>query len=627
VRIPAACIAVALAALSLAALFAAEDTQQEGVEAQARGPVHEAFAEASDSVASPGVVVTKPPPEPVEETPPEEKPEGDNVVWIPGYWAWDEDAEDFLWISGFWRAVPPGRTWVPGDWQKVKGGYQWVAGYWADAKEADESEYLPEPPESLERGPSTPAPAEDYAYVPGVWLYQVTKFAWRPGFWVRHRPNWVWTPDCYKWTPAGHVFVHGFWDAPLAERGLLFAPVRFTRAALRQREFVYRPSYVVEPDFLISSLFVRSGTRRYHFGDYFDARLRKRYVPWFEHRIGRTAYDANYAYYRHAYAGHAGWEKGVKGLYAARYSGDVPRPPVTYAQQTKVINKIRTDRTGDVPVSKTVNITHVQNVTALAPLRKAETVRATGLARLAGLRDGEKSAPVAKTYRIEKVRESVVKEERKHVERYKVVAQHRKAAETKAAAKLSDGKLKEPAKVRIELPKTTPPPRAIKSPAPPPPPVRKAEDKSKDRDKGKSPPPVKDRDKAPPPAKDKDKAPPRDKDKGKEGPPPRDKDRPPAKEKDKGKSPPPPPPPNDKDKEKDKGKAPPPPPPPKDKEKEKGKAPPPPPPPPKDKDKGKAPPPPPPPPKDKDKEKDKGKAPPPPPPKKEKDKDKEKSLS
>src|SRR5262249_8949660 len=162
---------VALAALSLTWLFAAEDTQQEGVEAQARGPVHEAFAEASDAVASPGVVVTKPPPEPVEETPPEEKPAGHNLVWLPRYWGRDEGAADSVWTGGFWRAGPPGRTWVPGEWTKVRGGYQWVAGYWADAKSVEEeSEYLPEPPESLERGPSTPAPAEDYTYVPGIWL-------------------------------------------------------------------------------------------------------------------------------------------------------------------------------------------------------------------------------------------------------------------------------------------------------------------------------------------------------------------------------------------------------------------------------------------------------------------------
>src|SRR5262245_44961727 len=89
--------------------FSADEEAQQGVEVQARGQVHEAYAEAGAATAEPGVVVTKEPPEPIEEQPPEEKPEGDNVVWIPGYWAWDEEGEDFLWISGFWRVVPPGR--------------------------------------------------------------------------------------------------------------------------------------------------------------------------------------------------------------------------------------------------------------------------------------------------------------------------------------------------------------------------------------------------------------------------------------------------------------------------------------------------------------------------------------
>src|SRR5207248_1484844 len=75
-------------------------------------------------------VVPKEPPEPIDELPPDQKPEGDNVQWIPGYWAWDDQASDFLWISGFWRDVPPGRRWVPGTWQKVEGGWQWVAGFW-----------------------------------------------------------------------------------------------------------------------------------------------------------------------------------------------------------------------------------------------------------------------------------------------------------------------------------------------------------------------------------------------------------------------------------------------------------------------------------------------------------------
>jgi len=252
----------------VAGVFAEEGNDQD---VRARGPVHEAFAEAGEAVVAAPVVVPKAPPDPIEEQPPEERPEGDNVVWIPGYWAWDEQEEDFLWVSGFWRAVPPGRAWVPGNWQKAGRGYRWASGYWASEKE-EESEYLPEPPESLERGPSTEAPGEDYSYVPGVWVYQRTKYVWRPGFWVRFRQGWVWVPDCYKWTPAGYVFVPGYWDVPLAERGLLFAPVRFASRVYEKRGFVYRPAYVVQPDFLMGSLFVRTGTRHYYFGDYFEAK-------------------------------------------------------------------------------------------------------------------------------------------------------------------------------------------------------------------------------------------------------------------------------------------------------------------------------------------------------------------
>src|SRR5687768_8220926 len=95
----------------LAAQTADDDTAPpEGVQVQARGPVHEAYAEATDAVVSPGTVATKQPPELIEEVPPEERPEGDNVTWIPGYWAWDEEEPGFLWVSGFWRAVPPARA-------------------------------------------------------------------------------------------------------------------------------------------------------------------------------------------------------------------------------------------------------------------------------------------------------------------------------------------------------------------------------------------------------------------------------------------------------------------------------------------------------------------------------------
>src|SRR5262245_60231097 len=48
---------------------------QAGVEVQARGPVHEAYAQPNGSDPRPGPVVNKQPPDPVPETPPDQKPE------------------------------------------------------------------------------------------------------------------------------------------------------------------------------------------------------------------------------------------------------------------------------------------------------------------------------------------------------------------------------------------------------------------------------------------------------------------------------------------------------------------------------------------------------------------------
>jgi hypothetical protein len=84
------------------------DGDAPGVEVLTRGPVHEAFAGIVTFNPGPGIVVAKAPPDVIEELPSEERPDGDNVSWIPGYWGWDDERSGFLWISGTWRALPPG---------------------------------------------------------------------------------------------------------------------------------------------------------------------------------------------------------------------------------------------------------------------------------------------------------------------------------------------------------------------------------------------------------------------------------------------------------------------------------------------------------------------------------------
>jgi hypothetical protein len=64
-----------------------------------------------------GMTAPKAPPPNVPEVPPDDKPAGDNIQWVPGYWSWDGDKQDFTWISGFWRNVPPGQLWQPGKWK------------------------------------------------------------------------------------------------------------------------------------------------------------------------------------------------------------------------------------------------------------------------------------------------------------------------------------------------------------------------------------------------------------------------------------------------------------------------------------------------------------------------------
>src|SRR5439155_4291480 len=122
---------------------------------QARGPVHEAFATPT-TAPSATPAIPKQPPANLDEMPPAERPEGE-VVWIGGYWHWDDDRNDYLWVSGCWRTKPPGKDWVAGYWREAGQHWQWVPGFWTDLQ-AQQPGQDQEQPKDMVYYPEPPAP-------------------------------------------------------------------------------------------------------------------------------------------------------------------------------------------------------------------------------------------------------------------------------------------------------------------------------------------------------------------------------------------------------------------------------------------------------------------------------------
>jgi len=326
---------------------------QEGVEALTRGPVHEGYASPVVYNPQPGAVTPKAPPAAIEELPPDQKPEGD-IVWIPGYWAWDEERQDYIWISGIWRDPPPGMTWVPGYWSEVQGGFQWTPGFWQQVQ-TQEVQYLPEPPQSLENGPNIPQPGDNYFWVPGsyVWSTERIRYMWQPGYWSGFQAGWVWVPSRYHWTPVGYVYTAGYWDVPLETRGVMFAPVYFTGVHRH-----YTPSIVLNVGAVTTHLFCRPHHAMYVFGDYYEDRyIRSGYTPWFEFNRTRYGYDPNFAYYNvYFHRTNPRWAVTLRSNYDLVRRDPSYRPPRTFVQQTNIVQNITN-------VNTTINNTMVNNVT------------------------------------------------------------------------------------------------------------------------------------------------------------------------------------------------------------------------------------------------------------------------
>ncbi len=340
-----------------------------GVEVLARGPIHEAFATPS-SEAKPTQAVPKRPPTPIEELPPEEKPEGE-VVWVGGYWGWDDDRQDFLWVSGCWRIKPAEKEWVAGYWRQTGDEFQWVPGFW-NATPRDnrppEVTYYPEPPAPPNVAPGV-APGPDMIYVPGYWMWNGDRYAWRAGYWNRARQGYLYVPSHYRWTPSGYVFIGGYWDLAVSRRGVLYAPVYIDAVVVGPR-FSYTPYYAVTDTVMLDAMFIRPASCHYYFGDYYSARYTS---LGYESCVvySRRHYEPIIVYQAWECRDRPRWYESHYALTVERYHGRAPVPPRTLVQQNTVINNVTVNNVTNVNNVTVNNVTtnNIQKTAALAPAK------------------------------------------------------------------------------------------------------------------------------------------------------------------------------------------------------------------------------------------------------------------
>ncbi len=329
-----------------------------GSQILASGPVHEAFAKPVSLEPQDPIVVPKQPPANLSEMPPSEKPDGDGIVWVPGYWAWDADRNDFIWVSGCWRNTPPQTYWVPGHWLQIGNGWEWLSGFWKPiaAQPQQEIEYLPAPPETVESQPSEQPPQPDQIWVPDCWYWIQDQYVRRHGYWITQHVGWTWVPAHYVWTPRGYLFCPGLWDHDLDNRGVLFTPAYFPPEARVLAGFVFCPSICVDLDMLRQNLFCYPRYRHYFFGDYYDDSYRSFGIyPWFQCQTSHTWYDPLFVYDRwHCQRTEPHWAENQSREFEERRSNRDLRPGRTYTELQAQTARLPLNRRSERPLVQSV---------------------------------------------------------------------------------------------------------------------------------------------------------------------------------------------------------------------------------------------------------------------------------
>jgi len=190
-------------------------------EGETRRATHDALQAPEPRTRADRVYSRQQPPAPIAERPAGVRP-GRRAQWVPGYWDWDTEQNQFVWVGGTWQVAPPGSIWVAGRWRRDDGGWYRVPGFWSrrrelqgalnnDAAASQPSWRATGPPADHPADTPAAAPGPDFFFIPGHYTPDGDRLAWKPGFWARLQPGWDWVPARWVRRPAGWEFRAGHW--------------------------------------------------------------------------------------------------------------------------------------------------------------------------------------------------------------------------------------------------------------------------------------------------------------------------------------------------------------------------------------------------------------------------------
>jgi hypothetical protein len=142
----------------------------------------------------------------------------------------------------------------------------------------------------------------------------------------------LWQPSQYVYNGSGYNYVPGYWDYPLEDRGVLYAPVTFAQPYWRTPGWAYTPQYALGLGYgsgwggggLFGSLFIGPGYNNFYYGNYYNPWYwgglgfggfgfgwgGYGYFPWWY--TGRGYYNPLWHHYRWLNRGNQGWAAGAR---------------------------------------------------------------------------------------------------------------------------------------------------------------------------------------------------------------------------------------------------------------------------------------------------------------------------